>query len=201
MHIAGSVCKELLLIQMLWNTDHVSRGQMLTECYNGHCSNKTGAVLVPLCPETVWFGHGIVTIKLKPLYLTNTELNWTHFLLDTANMRVHPIAQLPLLPDGASQNCSWGLCSYPALLPLPCYSAVDAVHCQSEGQFGCMSDLSPQPPAENFLLFQSVGLSSVISAFCELYKETFGRSYCSLFSFFSAMKHILSPHSCWDLSV
>lgn len=64
---------------------------MLTECCNGHCSNKTGAVLVPLCPETVCFGCRIVTIKLKPVYLTNIGLNWTHFLLETANMYIQPI--------------------------------------------------------------------------------------------------------------
>lgn len=125
--------------------EHRSRvqSQMLTQCCNGHCSNKTGAVLVSLCPETVCFCCGTVTIKAKPLYLTNIELNWTHFLLETSNTWVQPVAQLPLLPDGASQNCSWVLCSYPALLPLACYIAVGAIHCQSEGQFSCMSDLPP----------------------------------------------------------
>lgn len=52
-----------------------------------------------------------------------------------------------------------------------------------------------------FCYFSLLAGPTVISAFRELYKEAFGRSYCSLFSFFSAMKHILSPLGCWDVHV
>lgn len=227
--MAWSVCKELLLIQMLWNTDHVSRGQMLTECCNGHCSNKTGALLVPLCPETVCFGRGIVTIKLKPLYLTNIVLKWTHFLLETliCDSSLQPnylFCLMGLLRTAVGicvhiqHCCLW--CGTVLLVRFTARvrgsSAVCQTFCPRKEQN--LMETHLQSKMKEILSIASLMLitnhlqkascyfsllagPAVITAFHELCEETFGRSYCSRFSFFSAMKHVLSLHSCWDLRV
>ncbi|PKU40397.1 hypothetical protein llap_9298 [Limosa lapponica baueri] len=53
---------EALKQQMFWNTDDVlsmdSRGEMLTESYDGHCPSKPGA-------ETLCFGLGVFITTLS----------------------------------------------------------------------------------------------------------------------------------------
>lgn len=112
-----------------------SRGQALIDHCGGHLPNRSGAESLPLCPQMLCFGlEGVqYHAKLKPLYLSNIELDKMLFyyrhLLDVISCN-HTSLEIP-----EQTGYAWGSVSLVQTVLVLCYRSSLQPHCSARRCF------------------------------------------------------------------